>query len=72
MSSVANSIGADGYSRCSLRPFHTITSRNQPHERDKSFIPALPAWLHGALKPPPGFALIEFDWSAQEVGIMGS
>jgi len=72
MSKLVNSIGADGYARCPLRPFHTITSRNQPQAKDKSFIPALPSWLHGVLKPPPGFALLDFDWVTQEVGIMAA
>jgi hypothetical protein len=72
MSRIANSIGADGYARCPLRPFHTITARNQPHARDKSFIPALPSWLHGVVRPPPGFALIDLDWTTQEVAIMAA
>jgi len=72
MSKIANSIGADGYARCPLRPFSTITARNAPGARDKSFIPALPAWLSGVLRPPPGFALLDFDWVTQEVGIMAA
>ena len=72
MTNLRNSIGADGYARCPLRPFSTVTSRNAPSGRDKSFLPALPAWLHGFQKPPPGFALIEADWSTQEVGLMAA
>jgi hypothetical protein len=72
MTHLVNSVGRDGYARCPLRPFHTITGRNQPHARGLSFIPALPAWLHGLLKPPPGFALIDMDWKTQEVGIMAA
>jgi DNA polymerase I len=70
LSHLVNSIGSDGYARCALRPFHTITGRSQPHARERSFLPALPSWLHGLLKPPPGFALLELDWATQEVGIM--
>jgi hypothetical protein len=72
MTHLVNSVGRDGYARCSLRPFHTITGRCQPHAHGLSFIPALPAWLHGLLKPPPEFALIEMDWKTQEVGIMAA
>jgi DNA polymerase-1 len=72
MTNLRNSIGADGYARCPLRPFSTVTSRNAPSAADKSFLPALPAWLHGVQKPPPGFALIEADWSSQEVGLMAA
>jgi hypothetical protein len=72
LSHLVNSVGSDGYARCALRPFHTVTSRNQPQERERIFLPALPSWLHGLLKPPPGFALFEMDWATQEVGIMAA
>jgi len=72
MTKLRNSVGADGYARCPLRPFSTVTSRNAPSARDKSFLPALPAWLHGLQKPPAGFALLEADWSTQEVGLMAA
>ena len=72
MTSLRNSIGADGYARCPLRPFSTVTSRNAPSARDKAFLPALPAWLHGFQKPPPGFAYFEGDWTTQEVGLMAA
>ena len=71
-SELANSIGADGYARCPIRPFHTLTGRNQPHGRDRIFIPALPQWLHGVIKPPAGWACSERDWSAQEIGLMAA
>ena len=70
INSLANTIGADGFSRCPLMPFWTITGRNQPSAEDKMFLPGLPAWVHGFLAPPPGFALIELDWNAQEIGLM--
>jgi hypothetical protein len=72
LSNLINSVGSDGYARCALRPFHTITGRNQPQARDRIFLPALPSWLHGLLKPPLGFALLELDWATQEVGIMAA
>ena len=65
-----NTIGADGFSRCPMMPFWTITGRNQPKGKDKMFLPGLPAWLRGLLAPPPGWALIELDWDAQEIGLM--
>jgi hypothetical protein len=67
---LANTIGADGFSRCPLLPYWTMTGRNQPSSRDKMFLPGLPTWLHGILKPPPGMALVELDYSAEEIGIM--
>ena len=63
---LAATIGADGFSRISMLPFWTKTSRCQPQDEDKIFLPALPGWLHGVLRPPPGFALLHFDWSCEE------
>jgi DNA polymerase I len=67
---LVNTVGPDGFSRCPLLPFWTNTGRNQPSARDKMFLPGLPAWLHGLIKPLPGYAIFEIDWDAQEVGIM--
>ena len=69
ISRLANTIGADGFSRCPMLPFWTRTSRCQPSARDKVFLPSLPSWLHGLLRPPPGFALVELDWTGQEYAI---
>jgi hypothetical protein len=66
VSKLAATVGADGYSRISTMPFWAKTGRNQPSAKDKVFLPSLPAWLHGLLRPPPGYALIEFDWVCQE------
>jgi hypothetical protein len=63
---LATSIGADGFSRISMLPFWTKTSRCQPHDKDKIFLPALPGWLQGVLRPPSGHALLHFDWSCEE------
>jgi DNA polymerase I len=52
---LANTVGVDGHSRCPLLPFWTKTGRNQPSGRDKIFLPALPAWVHGLIKPQPGW-----------------
>ena len=52
-----------------MLPFWTRTSRCQPSARDKVFLPSLPSWLHGLLRPPPGFALVELDWTGQEYAI---
>jgi DNA polymerase I len=64
-----NTIGADGCSRCPIMPFWTRSGRNQPQGRDKVFLLALPSWLHGLIKPPPGWGVALLDWSAQEIGI---
>jgi hypothetical protein len=69
---LANTIGADGCSRCPLLPFWTKTGRNQPSGWDKMFLPGLPAWLHGLITPPPGWAIAELDWDGQEVGLMAA
>jgi DNA polymerase I len=53
-------------------PFWTKTGRNQPSGRDKIFLPALPAWVHGLIAPQPGWGVVELDYSAQEVGIMAA
>jgi hypothetical protein len=72
MPQLVSSIGSDGYARCPLKPFATWTSRNQPSGRDRIFIPALPQWLHGVIKPPLGWACAEIDWATQEVAIMAA
>jgi DNA polymerase I len=70
ISKLANTVGRDGFSRCPLLPFWTRTGRNQPSAEDKFFLPSLTAWLRGLLRPSPGWALVELDWDAQEIGIM--
>jgi DNA polymerase family A len=64
-----NTVGADGFSRCPIMPFWTRSGRNQPSGRDKVFLPSLPSWVHGLIKPPPGWGVAALDWSAQEIGI---
>jgi DNA polymerase-1 len=64
-----NTIGADGASRISIMPFWTRSGRNQPQGRDKVFLLSLPSWLHGLIRPPPGWGVAALDWSAQEIGI---
>jgi DNA polymerase-1 len=64
-----NTVGVDGASRCPIMPFWTKTGRNQPQGRDKVFLLSLPSWLHGLIKPPPGWGIALLDWSAQEIGI---
>ena len=65
-----NTIGPDGFSRCPLLPYWTITGRNQPSAKDKMFLPSLPKWLQGGLKPPLGMALVELDYVAEEFAIV--
>jgi DNA polymerase I len=67
---LANTVGADGFSRCPIMPFWTKTGRNQPQGKDKIFLPALPGWLHGLIKPPPGWGVAELDWEGQEIAAM--
>ena len=65
-----NTVGPDGFSRCPLLPFWTTTGRNQPSAKDKMFLLGLPTWLHGLLKPPRGTALVELDFTAEEITIV--
>jgi DNA polymerase-1 len=62
-----NTVGKDERSRCSLRPFQSRTGRNQPSERGKIFLPALPRWVRGVMQPPPGYGMAELDYTAQEL-----
>jgi DNA polymerase-1 len=65
-----NTIGADGASRMPIMPFWTKTGRNQPQARDKAFLLSLPSWVHGVIRPPPGYAVVALDWVSQEPGII--
>jgi hypothetical protein len=60
-------IGADGRVHTSLRPFVSITSRNQPSSF--GFIFGQAVWMRFLIRPPKGRALVHADWSAQELGI---
>jgi DNA polymerase family A len=64
-----NTIGADGSSRCPIMPLWTRSGRNQPQGRGLAFLLSLPSWLHGLIRPPPGWGIAGLDWSAQEIGI---
>src|SRR5262249_19810224 len=72
ISKLTNTVGADSYSRCPLLPFWTVTSRNQPSARDKIFLPSLPTWLHGLIKPPVGWGMAKLDWDGQENAIVAA
>jgi hypothetical protein len=63
-------VGSDGRSRCPFFGFSTKTGRNAPRARD--FLFALPKWVRGLVRPPPGHSLILADWSAQEFGIVAA
>lgn len=63
-------VGNDGRSRCPFFGFSTKTGRNAPRARD--FLFALPKWVRGLVRPPPGHSLILADWSAQEFGIVAA
>jgi DNA polymerase family A len=67
---LSNTVGADGFSRCPLLPFWTKTGRNQPAAHDKRYLPSETGWLHGIIRPPPGWGVVELDWDGQEIAIM--
>ena len=60
-------VGADGCNRCSLFPFRSKTSRNQPSNSKYIFGPG--TWLRSLIKPPPGWGIAYLDWVQQEFGI---
>jgi len=60
-------IGSDGRSRFSVRPFASMTGRNQP--KAKQFIFGQGSWLRGLIKPPEGEFVAYLDWSAAEFAI---
>jgi DNA polymerase I-like protein with 3'-5' exonuclease and polymerase domains len=61
------SIGPDGFNRCLLSVFQTVTSRNAPSNSAFIFGPA--RWMRGLIKPPPGYGLAYMDWKSQEIAI---
>jgi DNA polymerase-1 len=70
LGALVNTIGADNHSRCAIMPFWIKTGRNSPGGKNKAFLFSMPAWLHGIVAPPPGYAMVLLDWKAQEPGIM--
>ena len=64
---MALALGADGRNRCSLRPFGSITGRNQPSST--RFVFGLPKWLRNLIRPEAGKALAYLDYGQQEFAI---
>jgi len=60
-------VGPDGYNRCPLMPFRSITGRNYPPSSKFIFGPS--TWLRSLIKPEPGKAIAYVDWSSAEFGI---
>ncbi|MGK7871605.1 DNA polymerase, partial [Falsiroseomonas sp. E2-1-a20] len=58
----------DGHIRPESIAFYTRTGRNQPMAA-RGFLFNLPPWLRSVIRPQPGMALIQLDWSKQEIGI---
>jgi DNA polymerase I len=61
------SIGVDGRNRTALKPFTSVTSRNQPSNSNFIFGPAV--WLRYLIKPQIGNAVAYVDFEQQEFGI---
>jgi DNA polymerase I len=72
LGALLNTIGADGFSRCPLMPHWTRSGRNQPQGRNKVFLPSLPSWTHGVIKPSRGWGAAALDWISQEPGIVAA
>jgi hypothetical protein len=60
-------LGSDGFSRCFMGPFGTITGRNTPS--NSKFIFGFSKVLRGLIKPPEGYGLAYLDWGGQEIGV---
>jgi hypothetical protein len=60
-------VGADGRNRAQLKPFWSITGRNQPSS--SAYIFGNATWYRGLIKPRPGRAILYADWRCQEIGI---
>lgn len=63
----ALTIGGDGRNRTPLRPFASVTGRNQPSA--KASVLGTAAWVRHLILPEPGTGLALLDWSQQEFGI---
>jgi DNA polymerase family A len=59
-------IGSDGRHRFWLNPFGQKTGRNNPSTK---CIFGLPHTMRSFMKPPPGMAIAQVDFGAEEVGI---
>jgi DNA polymerase I len=60
-------IGPDSRARTSLRPFQSVTGRNQPSASEFVFGPS--KWLRGIVRPEEGFGIAYIDFVSQEIGI---
>jgi DNA polymerase I len=60
-------IDSDGRHRFSIRPFSTLTGRNQP--RVNSCLMQQAKWMRNVIRPDRGWALAYLDWKQQEFGI---
>ena len=60
-------IGADGRNRFWLNPFGTKTGRNNPSTN--RCVLGLPHTMRSFIKPPPGMAIAQVDYGAEEIGI---
>ena len=63
----ALAIGRDGRNRVPLRPFASITGRNQPSA--KASVLGGAAWVRHLIRPKPDTGLAVLDWQQQEFGI---
>jgi DNA polymerase I len=60
-------IGPGNRARTSLRPFRSITGRNQPSASEFVFGPS--KWLRGIIRPEEGYGIAYIDFVSQEIGI---
>lgn len=60
-------VGEDGRNRAMVRPFSSVTGRNQPSSSEAIFHRS--AWARSYIKPTTGTGLAYLDYCQQEVGI---
>jgi DNA polymerase family A len=70
MGKLSFSVGQDGFNRAWIRPFWTVTGRNQP--KASKFLFGAASWLRGLAKAPPGYGIAYLDWVQQEFGAAGA
>lgn len=61
---IQHSTGIDGRNRTGVRPYASITGRNQPSTATNVY--SWPRWLRHLIRPPAGRAIITLDFGQQE------
>lgn len=60
-------VGPDGRTRTSLRPYASVTGRNQPSTT--AFVFGTAKWIRGLIRPAEGYGCAYIDFTSQEIGL---